>query len=451
MRTNPSVFRLLLVTVAFVLLQSFFSGSLKAQYLLNSDSAFKAGAPNSGRVWGYAFGDYYYKSHSDALSRGNGNQYSGIPQGRNAFQFRRIYLGYDYNISKKFSAELLLAAEDNFTAFNPPSSSAASGDELLNNKLSFYIKLANIRWKGIWKGTDFVFGQVSTPTFALLSEKVWNYRSIERTITDIRRTPSYDFGGALQGTFDPATKNFGYDLMIANGTSAKPASTSYKWLYGDVYAYLFEKKVVVDLYADYERTNWSPNPLLHRSRQMVKGYIAYNSAATAKKGMDPGTGFTVGAEFFVNNLKNDLFATKIAGGVDTINNSANGISLYVHGDIIKSKLRFFARYDAYNPMKKIDNNTYNKYVANTGNYNDNSYTMTYNSNGTPTAATATGDMTYKQQFITVGLDYMPAKNVHLMPNLWYNHYASQMPGVTGTTAGDNDTVYRLTFYYVFGK
>jgi hypothetical protein len=30
------------------------------------------------------------------------------------FQFRRIYLGYDYNISKKFTAELLLAAEDNF-------------------------------------------------------------------------------------------------------------------------------------------------------------------------------------------------------------------------------------------------------------------------------------------------------------------------------------------------
>ena len=426
--------------------------SANAQYVSNSDTAFKAGSTGSGRLWGYAFGDYYYKSHADALARGNGNQYSGITEGRNAFAFRRIYLGYDYNISKKFSAELLLAAEDNFPAFNPPSSAAASGDELLNNKLSFYIKLANIRWKGIWKGTDFVFGQVSTPTFALLSEKVWNYRSIERTITDIRRTPSYDFGGALQGVFDPATKNIGYDFMVANGTSAKPASTSYKWIYSDVYAYLFEKKVVLDLYADYERTNWSPVPTLQRARSMVKGYIAYNSSATAKGGMSPGTGFTAGAEFFVNHLKNDLFATKIAGGgVDTINNNATGISLYVHGDIVKSVLRFFVRYDAYNPMKKIDNNTYNKYVANTGNYNDNSYTMTLNSNGTPTAATATGDMTYKQTFFTAGLDYMPAKNVHLMPNIWLNHYASQMPGVTGTTAGDNDTVFRLTFYYVFGK
>jgi len=100
MRTHPSVFRLLLVTVALIILQSFFSGSIKAQYLLNSDSAYKAGAANSGRIWGYAFGDAYYKAHSDSFNRGGSNQYSGIPQGRNAFQFRRIYLGYDFNISK---------------------------------------------------------------------------------------------------------------------------------------------------------------------------------------------------------------------------------------------------------------------------------------------------------------------------------------------------------------
>lgn len=436
---------------SLLLLLFFSSNSSCAQYTLNSDSAFKANSPNSGRIWGYMFGDYYYKSHSDSFSRGGGNQYSGIPQSRNAFQFRRIYLGYDYNITKKFSAELLLAAEDNFTAFNPPSSSAGSGDQLLNNKLSFYIKLANLRWKNIWKGTDFIFGQVSTPSFPLLSEKMWNYRSIERTIADIRRTPSYDFGGALQGVFDPASKNYGYNLMIGNGTSAKPASTSFKWLYADVYAYLFDKKVVVDIYADYLRTNWNVNPKLNRSRQMWKGYIAYNSMATAKGGMNPGSGYTVGVELFVNNLKNDLFATKIAGGADTINNSASGASFYVHGDIIKSKLRFFARFDAYNPMKKINNGIYNKYVANTGNYNDNSYTMTYNGNGTPTAATATGDMTYKQTFFTAGLDYMPAKNVHILPNIWTNHYASQMPNVTGRASGDNDTVWRITLFYVFGK
>src|SRR5580704_11225353 len=175
--------------------------TIQAQSFWNNDSAFKVQAPNSGRVWGYVFGDYYYKSHSDSLNRGGSNQYSGIPQSRNAFQFRRIYLGYDFNLNNRLSTELLLAAEDNFPAFNPPSSAVVSGDQLSNTKETFFIKLADIRWKNIWKGTDLVVGEQSTPSFAMLSEKVWNYRSIERTVADIRRTPSYDMGAGLQGVF----------------------------------------------------------------------------------------------------------------------------------------------------------------------------------------------------------------------------------------------------------
>ena len=332
----------------------------------------------------------------------------------------------------------MLAAEDNFPAGNPPSSAAASGDQLLNNKLAFYIKLANLRWKNIFNGTDLVVGQLSTPTFALLSEKMWNYRSVERTITDIRRTPSYDFGAALQGTFDPKTKNFGYNVMMGNGSSAKPEADSYKWFYGDVYGFFLDKKLVVDLYADYERLAWTPT--WHHARQMSKIYVAYNSAATTK-GIDPGNGFTIGAEYFVNNLKNDWFATKAAGGVDTVTANASGLSLFVHGDIIPKKLRFFVRYDIYNPFNKIDNTKYTKYVGNTGNYNDNSYV----------GSTGNGDVTYKQQFFTTGLDFMPAKNVHFIPNIWYNHYATQLSNSYGKSTGDNDLVFRLTFHYVFGK
>lgn len=406
-----------------------------AQYLWNNDSAFKAGVPNSGRIWGYAFGDYAYKSHKDSLNRGGSNQYTGIPKDRSTFQFRRIYLGDDYNISKKFGVELLLAAEDNFPAGNPPSSAAPSGDELLNNKLTFYIKLMNIRWRNIWKGTDLVVGQMATPAFPLLSERMWNYRSIERTIIDIRRTPSFDLGAALQGVFDPTTKNFGYDLMVGNGSSAKPEGDNYKWLYGDVYAFFANKKLVVDLYADYERLNWTSK--WQHARQMWKGYIAYNSAATTK-GIDPGTGFTVGVEAFVNNLKNDNFATKIDGSIDTLTTAAKGLSMYVHGDVIKTKLRFFARVDLYNPNNKVDNGIYAKYTGNTSNYNDNSYT-----NGT----TANGDQTYRQTFMTLGLDFMPAKNIHFMPNIWYNHYATQLAAANA----DHDLVWRVTFFYVFGK
>lgn len=408
---------------------------LSAQYLWNNDSAFKAATPNSGRIWGYAFGDLAYKTHKDSLNRGGGNQYTGIPANRSTFQFRRIYLGYNYNISKKFYAELLLAAEDNFPAGNPPSSAVPSGDLLQNNKLTFYIKLMNIRWKNIWKGTDLVVGQVSTPAFPLISERVWSYRSIERTIADIRRTPSYDLGAALQGVFDPSTRNVGYNLMVGNGNSDKPEGDNFKWFYGDVYAYFFDKKVVVDLYGDYERLNWTKK--WEHARQMWKGYIAYNSSATAK-GMDPGTGFTVGVEFFVNNLKNDNFATRIDATVDTLTTAAKGLSMYIHGDIIKTKLRFFARADLYNPNSKVDNSVYSKYTGNTGNYNDNSYSL---------GTTPTGDQTYKQTFMTAGLDFMPVKNVHFMPNVWYNHYATQL----SPSNDDHDLVWRITFFYVFGQ
>ena len=413
------------------------SNNMQAQFVLNSDSAFKASSPNSGRLWGYAFGDYYYKAHSDLLNRGGNNQYTGIPKNRNAFQIRRLYLGYDYNISKKFAAEVLLAAEDNFPAFNPPASGAPSGDQLANGKLSMYVKLANIRWKNIWKGTDLVFGQQATPAFPLLTEKIWNYRSIERTIADIRRTPSYDLGAGLQGFFDPKTKDFGYDILVANGSSAKPAATSFKWFYGDIYHYFFNKKIVVDLYADYQRLNWQPG--WHHDRQMWKGYVAYTTPA-----------LTIGAEGFVNTIRNDTKATLIAGGADTINTAAQGISLYIHGDIVKNKLRFFARYDGYNPNKKIDNNVYSNYsgISSPAAYNTNSYEATYNSTGGVASVTPTGDITAKESFLTFGLDFTPYKNVHFMPNVWYNHYSSQL--ASGTNGG-YDLVYRMTFFFVFGK
>jgi hypothetical protein len=407
--------------------------------VLNGDSAYKAGLPNAGRIWGTVFADYFFKSHADSNARGGADQYTGIPQNRNAFQFRRIYLGYDYNIDKKFSVELLLASEDNFPAGNPPTSTTPSGDQLLNNKQSFYIKNANLRWKQIWKGTDLVLGEMATPAFSLLSEKVWAYRSLEKTIIDIRKTPSYDLGAALQGFFDPANKNFGYNVMIGNGAGAKPESDSYKRFYGDIFAYALDKKLVIDFYSDYEKLNWATN--WHHARQMNKIFLAYNAAANGKSGMNPAKGLTIGAEFFSNNLIGDLFATKIASGIDTLSHQATGMSLFIHDDLIPGKLRWIARADWYSPTNKVNSSVYKKYVSNTANFNDNTYSGT----------TSLGDPTYKQWFATVALDYMPVKNLHIMPNIWYNSYASQLPKSSAVMPNNSDIVWRLTMSFAFGK
>lgn len=382
----------------------FFTHPAIAQDKPKADTSFKP----SGKLWGYAFGDYYYKAHSDPLNRGGSNQYTGIEKGRNAFQFRRVYLGYNYDISLKFAAEVLLAAEDNITA----STGATSGDLLGDGKLSFYIKLANLRWKNIWKGTDFIIGQVATPAFPLVTEPIWGYRSVERTVTDLRRTLSFDFGATLQGKFD-SKANFGYNLMVGNGNGARPENDKFKWFYGDVFAKFLDKRIVVDLYADYERLNHTTT--WHHSRNMVKGFVAYNAPA-----------FTVGVEAFINHGQQDVVGIK-ALQRDTISANAKAVSAYVRGSIVKDKLGFFTRLDNYNPDVNYNNSLYSSYQGITGNYEPNN----------------------KELFFTAGLDFTPVKNVHFIPNVWYNRYTSNQTGLKDSAYRDHDLVYRLTFYYVY--
>jgi len=396
-----------------VFLVSFLTCSVdsKAQFFFNNDSAFKAMTPNSGRLWGYAFGDVFYKPHSDTLNRGGQNQYTGIAPNTTAFQFRRIYLGYDFNISKKFVAELLLAAEDDF----------AGGDLLGNNKFAPYVKYMDVRWRDfIFKGNELVVGQSPTPSFPYLTEYVWGYRSIERTIIDIRRTGSFDFGVADVGRFQSKDSStmWGYNFMVANGQGDKPYSSRFRWFYGDVFLGLLKHRLVFDLYADYDRINWVPN--FHNARQMLKGYVAWTTPA-----------LTIGVEGYLNNLTKNFVGTKAAPGVgkDTLDGTAKGLSLYVTGNIIPSKLRFFARWDSYNPNTKYDNTTYSKYTSFIAQYEPNN----------------------KENFITAGLDFMPAKNIHFMPNVWYNNYSGQQANLAGKAAKDHDLVWRMTFYFVFGR
>ncbi len=398
----------------------------------------------SGKLWGYAFADLAYKGSGDTINGGGrdgSNQYTKVPVNENMLQFRRIYLGYDYNISKKFSAEFLLAAEDDVAA--GILGQTASGDVLADNKFSPYVKLANVRWKNIYKNADFVFGQQNTPGFAKTgknnqtAEEVWGYRSIERTITDIRRTPSFDFGAALQGTFDKKG-NFGYVAMVGNGQSAKPENDIFKAFYGDIFAKFMDKKLVMDIYQDYQKLNWTnvvaqKAGQFHHDRAMTKFFIAY----TVPK-------FTVGVEAYMNTLMGDLQVTGKDGKTYYRTTKAMGVSAFVKGRVYKDKLGFFARYDTYDPSGNLENVTNDaalapaKYAALTSQY----------------------DPTTKESFSTFGFDYTPIKNVHIMPNVCVNTYDCALSGTgkqpyslnpNGTSSKGTDAVYRLTLYWIYGK
>lgn len=408
----------------------------------------------SGKLWGYAFGDYAFKGASDDLNRGRSNQYTGVPVNANIFQWRRIYLGYDYNISPKFSAEFLLAAEDDFAAGIEGQSPASvtvstvtgtgtptlgsNGDVLLNNKFSPYVKLADLRWKNIFKNSDLVVGQSPTPTFArngsgMASEEVWGYRSIERTITDIRRTGSFDLGVALQGKFT-SNGNYGYTVMVGNGQGAKPENDNSKWFYGDVWGKFANKKIVVDLYQDYQKSQWGVavkgnNGPQYRDRNMTKLFVAYVTKP-----------ITVGVEAFMNTLLGDAQVTGKDGFTYYRTTKATGVSVFVRGQIIADKLNYFARFDNYDPSGNLKNIADDAALSPTK----------------ITGLTAQYDPAYKEMFATFGIDYTPFKNVHIMPNIWMNTYESSLDyqkysGLGMVPNKGTDAVYRLTFYYVYGK
>jgi hypothetical protein len=410
------------------------------------------------RLWGYTFGDAYFDSHSPAVTStfGKENNYYQTPTYRNAFQFRRIYLGYDYEITKKFKAEVLLASEptENTTP-TTSTSSVVNGDNTADGKFSFYIKNFNLRTRDIWKGTDFVIGEMSTPGFALnepgtnaptsLSETTWAYRSIERTITDFHKNNSFDVGAALQGTFDPKTKNFGYVFMVGDNTQAsvttvynpnsalsatnpQPNTGFFKIFYGDLWAKFFNQHLYVDLYADDAKTASTttnaavpaPNLVGPQEHNMYKIFAAY----TTHK-------LTVGVEAYTQNIENAAISTNTTTKVGTAENATvNAISLWVRGSIVQNKWSYFARFDSYNPDTKFNGaNTY-----------------------TTLSAYSSYDPTVKEQFYTAGLDYTPAKNIHFMPNIWLTRYMDQYDSTTkGFLPEDHTLVFRFTFFYTFGK
>ncbi|WP_428330141.1 hypothetical protein [Mucilaginibacter sp.] len=407
------------------------------------------------RIWGYAFGDLYYDAHADKGGRGGESNYAGVPTGRNAFQLRRVYLGYDYEINKRFKAQLLLSTEP--TANTSPATLTSvstttitgaagvtgkttttttttipNGDNLADNKMAFFIKNINLRYRDLFEGTDLVVGEMSTPGFALnepgtnapttLSENVWSYRSVERTITDFHKNNSYDLGAALQGTFDVKTKNFGYVAMVANNStssllSAANANTGfYKIFYGDLWGKFLNKKLVVDFYADYAKTGAATYALGPQEHNMFKAFAAYTTPK-----------LTVGVEAYTQKIANGISdaTTKIGE-----NATVNALSIFARGAIVKDKIGFFARFDTYNPDKDYNGST--SYTVNT---NYGSYTPVV-----------------KEKFYTAGLDFTPAKGVHFMPNIWLIDFKDNRDATTaGYVTGDHTLVYRATFYYVFGK
>ncbi|HEV7232292.1 MAG TPA: hypothetical protein VGO45_13235, partial [Bacteroidia bacterium] len=372
----------------------------------------KTGIKSRGKLWGVVYTDVIYKAHADSAKRGN-LQYSAQPKDSSGLDFRRIFLGYNFDISDRFSSEFILAHE-------------TPADVLQSGNRAVFVKAANIRWKNIFPGADLVAGLASTPAVFFASEKInggsnlWTYRSVERSIADQRKlASSSDAGLLLQGHIGNKG-NFGYNFMAANGSGTKPEGDKFKKLYGEVYGKFFNQHLVIDLYSDFERSKLTP---YQQSKALFKALIGWQTER-----------FTLGAEALQQLQQNASIYTE--GNVvnpgspgshkDTVQAVAFGLSFFAKWNLLPGKLAVFARYDYFNPDTRFSKNNF--------------YSASYSGNTV-------------QRFITAGIDYSPAKNVHLIPNIWCNQYEASSDAYNkvhdrSLLQKDYDFVYRLTIYYV---
>lgn len=356
--------------------------------LLLSTTAFSQDTTKSfksyGVLGGYFFGDFAYKAAADSLKRGN-VEYSSQPANQSSFNIRRMYLTYNYYLSPKFTSELVLAYE---------------GQTPTSSTRNVFIKYLNVKWSNVFKRTDLLFGQLRIP-FIINMENLYGYRSIEKTVADMRGvSSSSDLGIAVQGRINKK-ENLSYSVIVANGTGIHPENDKYKRLYTNLNGKFLKNSLNIDLNFSYELASSS----IHKSRHNYKLGVVYKTP-----------GITIGTEFFDNALMH--YANAVPPEYDdttTVNESAVGLSLFINKRI-SDKLISFARYDYYNPDTKYDTKF--------------NYLNPYNTN--------------TENFFTAGIDFQPIEKVHIMPNIWYNHYhnkidSAEIPGISKA-----DLVLRLT-------
>jgi hypothetical protein len=362
--------------------------SMTATQSPNDTSKFTPG----GKVTAQMFGDYAFKVAGDSAPvatpfKGTGPGYYQVAsKSYQAFDFRRIYLGYDYNFTRNFTAQVLLADEPAAIGQGNPVAVTTTGPINGDGTRGIYIKMANFQWKNFFPYAKLTFGQQAPPTFVPFTETLWAYRSIEKTIMDMRAIgSSTDMGIQLSGKFD-GDGNFGYSVMIGDGSNKKPEFDKFKKYYASLNGFFFDKKLAVEAYTDYEPSSDSTN------KMTMKFFAAYL--------MDP---ITIGVEYVQQPSKQTLTVNKVTAATSQ---DPTGLSIWARGQIIGTTLGYFARYDMWNP--------------------DADFTTAY----------------YTETFMTAGLDWQPEANLHIMPNIWIDSYSAKNSAPTRNA----DVVGRLTFF-----
>ncbi len=323
---------------------------------------FSSAQDSNGKFSGNMFGDYYYvlQNHDQSLTDFHG------------YQFRRIYFTYDYKINNDWSTRLRLEMSNEFGTDNAI-------------KMSPFVKDAYLKYKtGL---QSIILGISPTPTWKTV-EKIWGYRSVEKSPLDLQKMgSSRDFGLAVHGYFN-SSKTFGYSVMFSNGSSnkqeidkGKSGMASFRWKPN--------KELIIEVYGDYADKSG------YKDWTTLQGFVAYVSKD-----------YRVGLQY----------ANQTREISESESNKFNIASLFFNGRI-NNNFGYLLRADKmFEPNPKGNDIAY-----------------------IPFSEDAASTL-----FIA-GLEWSPTKGVSLIPNLEYVLYDKTETGVTI----ENDMYARLTFSWEF--
>lgn len=196
------------------------------------------------RFSGLLYSDFYYiiNNHNEDL------------EGENGFWTRRVNFTYDNRIIQSVSARFRMEMSH-------------PGDFSTNSKMEPFVKDLYLNW-AMNENHSLVAGLSSTPTWGL-SEKIWGYRSVEKSPLDLYKLgSSRDMGIALKGNFG----SLNYHAMFGNGSGTGSETNKYK-KYMLSLAWWFTDNLVLEVYGDHDQRSSSN----HRNTvQAVAGYLSDN-------------------------------------------------------------------------------------------------------------------------------------------------------------------------------
>lgn len=257
------------------------------------------------------------------------------------------------------------------------------GDFSRSSKLQPFLKDGYLKWTR--SNHAIILGLSSTPTWNHL-ESVWGYRSVEKTPGDLYKwDSSRDFGIAFKGNLG-SEKRVNYHLMFANGGGTRSETNKGKKLRLAL-GYNLTSNITVEAFGDWEERPGNSN------RYSAQGVATYHSESVR-----------LGAQLYHQTRKSDT------GDLDLELLSLFGAAK------LSEKVWGFARWDrAFDSLPDGPGISY-----------------------LPIDGTA------KFNFLLLGIDIMPHKQVHFMPNVELVFY-----GDKNGSSPDSDVIPRFTFYYVW--